>query len=98
MCIFYPWSRDSSGGIATVWVTNELGFYSWQGKESILSSPYRPDRFCSLQSLLPKNTEGAFHGGKAARTDHSLLSSAEVKNTWYLYIHYLKPLHGVMLN
>jgi hypothetical protein len=74
-------SRDSSVGIATGYGLDDRGVgVRVPVGARFFSSPRCPDRFWSLPSFLSYGYQVV--GRPKREADHSLPSSAEVKNTW----------------
>jgi hypothetical protein len=69
----------SSVGTAMGYGLNGWGSILDRGKR-FFSIPQRPDWLWGAPSLLSNWHRGPFPGGKAAETDHSPVSSAEVKS------------------
>jgi len=68
---------------------------------NFFSSPPRPDRLWGPPSVLSKATGGGFTPGvkrPKLEADHSIPSSAEIKNVWSNISTSPIRLHGVMLS
>jgi hypothetical protein len=75
------WSQDSSVGLTAGYGLDDRGSIFGRGQRFFLS-PQRPDQFWDPSNLLQSGYRGAPTGVKCPgrEADHSLLSSAEVKN------------------
>jgi hypothetical protein len=75
-----------------------MGFLYWQRQDFSFCHHNEPHSGAHL-ALYPVGFVGSFPGVKwpEPETDHSLLSSAEVKNVCGAYLHFSICLQGVML-
>jgi hypothetical protein len=80
--------------VATL-LTGHSGFDLWQGKREFFSLPPHRSQLWGLPSLIFNEVLVIKWAGH--ETDHSPLSSAEVKNAWS-YTSTPICLHGMMLN